>query len=236
MKKRLQAIAAVIPVSLDPEGSFGDHLRTIEYKVYERKGKGTFNQRLAKLEWEFETLEDYTDLFMIDSNEPLFPVNNESPSPSDEECTHKDEKHKISNICCYTYLFFAFLFLLGPVQGLMWEMCKGIGSTFIDLAKHLETYWTSLYLPLFAPMSWITAGYLACCLSRPKPVSTIELASTYVPRHLRRNTKAMRRKQRKMAKLKSKSDCEIDVSGLGEFVKRNGRFFNQKPITIYYNL
>ena len=105
MRKTLQAIAAVLPVSLDPEGSFGDHLSTIEHKVYEQKCKGDFNQRLAKLEWEFETLEDYTDLFMVDSNETLFPVDNESPSSSDEECPHKDKKHKIFyNICRYTYL------------------------------------------------------------------------------------------------------------------------------------
>ena len=181
MRKRLEVIAAILPVSLDPEGSFADHLGTIEYKVYEQKCKVDFNQKLGKLEREFDHLEDYSDLFMLDSNDTLFPVNYESPSSSDKDkCTHKDKKHKIYNICRCTYLFFAFALLLGPLQSMMWERCKGLGSTFIDLTNHLETYWTSLYLPLLAPMSWMIAGYLACYLSRPKqclPLSWLLLMS-----------------------------------------------------------
>ena len=49
----------------------------------------------------------------------------------------------------------------------------------------------------------MAAGYFACYLSRPKPVTSFDLASTYVPRHLRRNTKGMRRNQRKMERDRS---------------------------------
>ena len=81
---------------------------------------------------------------------------------------------------------------------LMLEMMHGFGSVFINSLKHIEVHWTSLYLSLLEPLSWMAAGYFACYLSCPKPVTSFDLASTNVPRHLRRITKGMRRKQKKM--------------------------------------
>ena len=86
--------------------------------------------------------------------------------------------------------------------------------------------------------------YCACRLSSPKPLTTYDMMSSYIIRHLRRDTKRMRRKQRKLQqqKLKPKKGrrrgqmnstkrCQksswqtqnapiIDVSGLEEFIKR----------------
>ena len=230
MKRRLEALAEAIPVALDSSGSINDHLCTIEYKLFEKVLQGPFKDRLERLEWKLDLLEDYAHLGLLENNDYPFPlrkdnVDGEQFNSDEDDPTIKRAKLDNTTSGWYNtfqklYFFCAFALLLGPLRGLMWELCNGFGSSFLHLFMHMKVNWNNLYAPLFAPMSWMIAGYFGCCLSRPQPVSTIELASTYVPRHLRRNTKGMRRKQRKLERQKGHCNNDIDISGLGEFVRR----------------
>ena len=194
----------MIPVALDSSGGINDHLCTIEYKLFDKVLQGPFKDRFERLEWELDLLEDNAHLGLLEINDYPYPlrkdnVDGEQYSSDEDYPTNKRAKLDNTTSGWYKtfqklYFFCAFALLLGPLRGLMWEMCNGFGSSFLHLFMHMKVNWNKLYAPLFAPMSWMLAGYFSGCLSRPHPVSTFDLASTYVPRHLRRNTKGMRRK------------------------------------------
>ena len=229
MNKRVKVLADVIPVRLDPAGDLLDHLSTLEHKVYERVYKGPFNERIERLEDDLGTLDDFAYLGLIEDHDEngkrkaIFPVELESKKPKNDNPTSGWYKNFQQ-----LYLLFAFIVVLNPLQSLMWEMCQGFGSLFLGVTKHVWFNWNSIYLPLIPPMSWMIAGYFACSLSRPQPVSTIELVSTYIPRQQRRNTLGMRRKKRK--ELRSNGHEEIDISGLGDYIRQQNRTtFKQKP-------
>ena len=58
MHQRLQCVANVIPVQLNPEGGVLDHLSQLEFKVWECVQKGTVGLWLAQLENELVVLDD----------------------------------------------------------------------------------------------------------------------------------------------------------------------------------
>ena len=204
MQRRINDIASVIPVKLDPFGDIDDHLATIEFKVYERVFDFlSVPKRIERLEWELGHLEDGADLGLLEGKD-FFPISSDSEYDSSED-DRAGKRAKTDNTTSgwyktvqQLYFFCHFILLFGPLQGLMVEMSHGFGSIFCDVFKQIKVHWTSVFLPLLAPLSWMAAGYIACLLSRPKPVTSAELASSYVPRHLRRNTKGTRRKQRKV--------------------------------------
>ena len=127
------------------------------------------------------------------------------------------------NILSQLYLLCAFLLFLGPLQELTLEMSHVFKSTFLNILQwiaslaldifkvfgsstitifhHVNDRWYDIYAPMLAPIFWLITGYISCTLSRPKEVTTIDIASTYIPRHLRRNTKGMRRKKRRNEKM-----------------------------------
>ena len=93
LHQRLQCVANVIPVQLNPEGDVLDHLSQLEFKVWECVQKGTVDFRLAQLEDELGVLDDlaYWELLNDDSGQPFdpFPVPfNENDSTDDDITWH----------------------------------------------------------------------------------------------------------------------------------------------------
>ena len=173
------------------------------------------------------------------------------PSSKRPKTSHKTDDIPYKFLT-YLYLFLAFVFLVAPVQHMASEVFFEFGSSSLDVIKiiglstldifkafgslasdmhsHFCQHLHDIYLPVLAPIFWILAGYFACCLSRPKPVTTLDIISSYIPRHLRRETKGTRRKQRKLNKGNKKcssgyrkQEHKIDVSGLGKFIRQQPR-------------
>ena len=230
LRERVRELAKIVPVTLDPNGSIHDHVCTLEHRLYEHFCEGSLKERVFNLEMELEVLDDLADFNYLTEGDKMF---NPFPLAPDNirdsaHVRHPKRPKKIGetneapawyNILQKLYLLCAFIFFVGPLQGLMiemlqvfgssvrdicqvvvsahWDILQVFGSSTITLFSHVRQHWGSVYAPLLAPIFWIIAGYLACAMSRPRPITTYEIASTYIPRHLRRNTKGMRRKKRK---------------------------------------